>query len=274
MQFKKLSSHLEDVEKVSVRSKSKNSILNKSKSLDEGYGFAKVVDTPKRIFSYEEFLPSSLPEFKVSTEPMNKTAELRPRSFDPEGDGFGVDMKLQNLPKMSVFARKIISRLSIPRSFINLVARGEAFLRINKDKNGWNIKKLTGNKYLRASIYEAMGEMQKSIDIANLMEKIQYTSLRIYFSYRTVNVLDETIPALDIKIDGNKIFLSVAHKVTSRMWAVAMPVENDRGNDLILPNIIGIGALLLDSIRADKEIFDRDILHLKNSPAYDHSIED
>jgi len=222
----------------------------------------------KKVPAYSEFFPQDLPISNGTSGNTNTLVHPKFRNFDEEGSDFSEEVKERNFSEIESFARELSQRITLPRSFINLVGNGETFLRFNRNPDAWKIKRVTGNRYLRAVLFETVNKFKDSTYLSALLEKIDYDSLRIYLSYRTVSVLDKTLEPLILRTDANKIFLTITQPDASSLWKMGMPIDNDQGDDLVIPNLIGIGSIIIDAFSNPPETKDQDVRKLRHSPAF------
>lgn len=219
--------------------------------------------TPK-LRAYADLFPK--PAHESSDSPTKNSISIR--SYDSENSNISVETHYERSRWLEQFAKELVERISIPRSMIRLVGKGDSYLRFTKKNEEWGIKRLSGNRYLRAVLFNTIDPITRESYLGKILDQIEYRSIRIYLTYSVYYAHDKSPKPLKVRIVGNKVLLDLAHLTQTPAWDIATPVDNENSDDGVALNLIGLGKMFVN-MGSGKDAFDDiDAKRLRLSPGY------
>lgn len=218
------------------------------------------------IRNYEDLFPQrgELPDHPANQPDETAAKSVPMRVYDPENN-VPFETKARQLPKLQVFAKELAQQISIPPALLKITRAGTARLRFGRDAaKPWHVSEAQGDQYLRALLFEILNSLSPRDHGLLTLAESEYESVRIVFSFRVLDIVDQTAQPLDIQIDGNQIFLTITRQDVNDNWHAL--TSSPAGTPAA--NLLGIAIILAKPYIENDPHKDPDIRRLKASPAF------
>ncbi len=148
--------------------------------------------------------------------------------------------------------------------------KGKAFLRLSREGGIWRIKQVAGDPYFRVLLFDTVSELDPAGFPLLILSDVEYPTIRIYLSFETASPLDQTFKPILVSSESNKIRIRHAQVDVDAKWNVLAPIHDTKGatNDKVALNLLGVGALIFDALKAQPPGDDADLRRLRLSPAF------
>lgn len=223
---------------------------------------------PAVALRYDQLFPKAGIDYPIgegndiAAQPTGRSA--RGAGFDPEDD-ISFAARVRHLSKLTTFARDLAELVSIPSALRQIQSRGTVRLRFSRQNDKtWSVTEATGDPYFRALLYEALTSLSPNTYSLVMLSASDLESVRVVFEYRTISSVDRTAKPVDVRVDGNKIFIVVTHHEIDPKWQ--MLAVTPTGMPAV--NLIGVGMVLAKPYLEKDPHTDIDIQKLRLSPAF------
>lgn len=227
--------------------------------------------------SYEKLL--KLSSNSGATGPQSRHENHRGGPLENENGLVALKKGIKNYSNLSQFAGELSEYVVVPEALAMLETSGRAEATYSRKKlrkgtknSFWYVKRVKGDRYVRAVIYEALEQVSKNEYAQSILNKNEYKTVKILITYDVLPDLDVTFKPFTVKIANNTIAFHYSFKTVEQAWAIAGVQENPNGQAKSYLNLFGVGLLIVDSF-LDKDLSaDPDLRKLRRSPAYNRPI--
>jgi len=221
--------------------------------------------TAAAIGGYSDLFPSASVDDMAAAR---STTVGSNASFDPETTAIPIETRTKNLPALEEFASELAQRISVPRAVRLLQRSGSVYVRFSREKDHWIVSRLTGDPYLRAIVWDVLDDLSPHSHPIQTLNASTYESVRIYVSFGLISSLDLSTQLVATSTDANKIFANFLYRDLDAKWQLAMPVDNEEGDDSVALDLIGVASFIYGKATETEPGEDPEVKRLKLSPAF------
>lgn len=167
----------------------------------------------------------------------------------------------QSTSSMYKLANIIANGISIPEKIGMNMNNTVAKTRFTKDSNGWSIRKIKGNRYLRAILYNVLSDLQNSVTVSTYLKFLPIKEISLSVEYKKPLGLYYTGDKNNITIFDNEITITLIRRYKSKYISFA-----DTGNQKSFGiDLVKTYSLIKEMISPE---FNLAVEKIKRSPAY------
>jgi len=184
------------------------------------------------------------------------------------GDHPSFAVEARNISKLSGFAKDLAERIVIPAAVRKLAPSGKAAARFARTPDGWHVIRAAGDPYYRALLFDALSTLSATSFALAQLDPSDYRVIDVTLTFATVSPLDQTQRPVTTSTHANAVTLAYTSAASAAVWNLAMPIDNKEGDDMVIPNLLGMGMLAADALAADNPLDDHEVKRLRLSPAF------
>lgn len=214
-----------------------------------------------KILKYEQLLPADSFEYYKNAKAQSENTRSNEKEIFAK--------QARHASKLIAFANELAEIISIPSALVKIEPEGSAKLFFSRSGEAqWKTTKAKGDPYFRALLYETLNKLSPNLHGLVMLSAAELDSVEIIFQFRTFSFNDSGIKPVALRIDGDKIFITMTQIKASSKWQLLNASKDSTGRDIVSVDLIGLGLNLANGANEEDPYQDHELQTLRLSPAY------